>query len=256
MIKIDVSKAIPKRLGTYLLGFIPGMVFELTVAFGDPLSAHRMIERVKDVYPFQGYALLGLFAISCLIVGQTFFLLAWFTDWIIDFLYRAQRFLVLRMTLGSDWLYKAVGKLQGMPPNMNFRHLWRPIMWAREKRVPFEIRPILQCQRMAATQLLKRKFGVTPSKGQWEWVDREWQAWLAVLGKAPAGLRESFLTMRTFLGCGIAELAALYIVPTLQNRYFAPVGGSTGLLRDAHARRCDRLLEAGPGLGRRAQAPW
>lgn len=220
MIKIDLSKVIPKRLGTYLLGFIPGVVFELTVAFGDPVMAHRMIERVKDVYPFQGYALLALFAASCLVVGQTFFLLAWFTDWIIDFLYRAQRYFILHMTLGSHWLYKAVGRLQGMPPKMYFRHIWRPIMWARGKKVPFEIRPILKCQRMAATQLLKRKFGVTPSKGQWEWVDREWQAWLAVLGKAPMGLRESFLTMRTFLGCGIAELAALYIVPGLQNRYF------------------------------------
>jgi len=220
MIKIDASKVIPKRLGTYLLGFIPGMVFELTVAFGDPLMAHRMIERVKVVYPFQGYALLALFATSCLVVGQTFFLLAWFTDWVIDFLYRAQRYLVLHLTLGSDWLYKAVGKLQGMPPKRNVRLLWRPIMWARGKKVPFEIRPILKCQRMAATQLLKRKFGVTPSKGQFEWVDQEWQAWLAVLGKAPTGLRESFLTMRTFLGCGIAELAALYIVPPLQNRYF------------------------------------
>ena len=220
MIKIDAAKLFPKRLGAYLLGFIPGVVFELTVAFGDPVMAHRMIERVKDVYPFQGYALLALFAASCLVVGQTFFLLAWFTDWIIDFLYRAQRYLILHMTLGSHWLYKAVGKLQGMPPKMYFRHLWRPIMWARGKKVPFEIRPILRCQRMAATQLLKRKFGVTPSKGQWEWVDQEWHAWLAVLGKVPTGLRESFLTMRIVLGCGIAELAALYIVTALQNRYF------------------------------------
>jgi hypothetical protein len=153
------------------------VVFELTVAFGDPVMAHRMIERVRDVYPFQGYALLA-FAASCLIVGQTFFLLAWFTDWIIDFLYRAQRYLILHLTLGSDSLYRAVGKLRGMPPKMYFRHLWRPIMWARGKKVPFEIRPILRCQRMAATQLLKRKFAVTLSKGQLEWVDREWQAWL------------------------------------------------------------------------------
>ncbi len=225
MIKIDASKIIPKRLGIYLLGLIPGMVFELAVAFGDPLMAHRTIERVKQVYPFQAYALIALFGISCLIIGQTFFLLAWFTDWIIDFLYRAQRYLILHLTLGSDWLYKAVGRMQGMPPKRSVRHLWRPIMWARQKRVPFEIRPVLKCQRMAATQLLRRKFGVTPSKGQWDWVDQEWQAWLAVLGKPPAGFRESFLTMRTFLGCGFAELAALYIVPALQNRYFVMMSG-------------------------------
>jgi hypothetical protein len=219
MIKIDAAKLFPKRLGAYLLGLIPGAVFELTVAFGDPLMAHRMIERVKEVYPFQGYALLALFAASCLVVGQAFFFLAWFTDWIIDFLYRAQRYLILHLTLGSNWLYKAIGKLQGMPPKRPVRYLWRPIMWARRKKVPFEIRPILECQRMVAAQLLKRKFGV--SKGKWEWVDhQEWQAWQAVLGKAPTWLRESFLTMRIFLGCGIAELAALYIVPALRNRYF------------------------------------
>ena len=225
MIKIDASNVIPKRLGTYLLGLIPGLVFELTVAFGDPLLAHQMIEQVKQVYPFQTYALLLLFAASCLVIGQTFFLLAWFVDWLIDFLYRAQRYLVVHLTLGSNWLYKAVAWLQGMPPKRNVRYLWRIVMWARQKKVPFEIRPVLKCQRMAATQLLKRKYGVTPSKGQWEWVDQEWQAWLAVLGKAPAGFREAFLTMRTFLGCGLAELAALYIAPALRNRYFFTMSG-------------------------------
>jgi len=225
MIKIDVSSVIPKRLGTYLLGLIPGIVFELTAAFGDPLAARSMVERVKQVYPFQGYALVLLFLASCLVIGQTFFLLAWFSDWLIDFLYAAFRSLVFRRTLGSDWLYRAIGRLQGMPPKRNVQFLWRIYMWAREKRFAFEIRQVLKCQRMAATQLLKRKYGVTPSKGRWEWVDQEWQAWLAVLGKAPAGLRESFLTTRTFLGCGLAEMAALYVVPTLRNRYFTSMSG-------------------------------
>jgi hypothetical protein len=36
MIKIDATNVIPKRLGTYLLGVIPGLVFELSVAFGEP----------------------------------------------------------------------------------------------------------------------------------------------------------------------------------------------------------------------------
>jgi hypothetical protein len=220
MIKIDASSVIPKRLGTYLLGLVPGMVFEVTTAFGNPPLAHEMIERLKQVYPFQIYALLLLFLASCLVIGQTFFLLAWFADWLIDFLYGAVRRLVFRLTLGSDWLYKAVGRLQGMPPKRNVRHLWRIIMWARQKRFPFELRPVLKCQRMAATQLLKRKYGVVPSKGQWEWVDQEWQAWLAVLGKAPVGFREARLTLRTFLGCGFAELSVLNIVPALRNRYF------------------------------------
>jgi hypothetical protein len=74
MIKIDVSNAIPKRLGTYLLGIIPGLLFELSLAFGDPHLAHAMIDRAKQIYPFQPYALLLLFVASCLVVGQTFFL--------------------------------------------------------------------------------------------------------------------------------------------------------------------------------------
>jgi len=53
MIKIDASSVLPRRLGTYLLGLIPGMVFELTAAFGAPMTAHEMLERVKQVYPFQ-----------------------------------------------------------------------------------------------------------------------------------------------------------------------------------------------------------
>jgi hypothetical protein len=221
MIKIDVSSVLPKRLGTYLLGLIPGMVFELTASFGNPLLAHRMIERVKLAYPFHSYTLLLLFLASCLVIGQTFFLLAWAIDWLIDSLYGAVRLLIFRLTLGSDWLYRAVGRLQGMPPKRNVRLLWRIITWARQERFPFKMRATLKCQRMAATQLLKLKYRVTPSKGQWEWVEEEWQAWLAVLGKAPAGFRESFLTMRTFLGCGLAEYAALYLVPELRNRYFA-----------------------------------
>jgi len=78
---------------------------------------------------------------------------------------------------------------------------------------------------MAATELLKRKYGVTPSKGQWEGGDQERQAWLWVLGKAPAGFRETFLTMRVFLGCGFAELAAMHMVLGLRNRYFVVMTG-------------------------------
>jgi hypothetical protein len=108
MIKIDASSVIPKRLGTYLLGSIPGLVFELSVAYADPLLAHQVIDRVRQAYPFQPYALLFVFAVSCLVVGQTFFLAAWFGDWIIDLLCRSERYLILHLTLGSDWLYKAL----------------------------------------------------------------------------------------------------------------------------------------------------
>ncbi len=224
MIKIDVSNFIPKRLWIYLLGIIPGLLFELSLVFGDPKLAQAMINRAKQVYPFQPYALLILFLVSSLVVGQIFFLLSWFADLLISFAYGLKKSLILA-TLGSNWLYRLFGRLQGIPPKRNFfiRSLSRLVMWGRKKRFPFEIRPTLKCQRLAATQLLKRKYGVNPNNGPWEWVDQEWQVWLSVLGKQPPVFREALLTMRTFLGCGIAELAALYISPTLRNRYFIAI---------------------------------
>jgi hypothetical protein len=106
---------------------------------------------------------------------------------------------------------------------MYVRWLSRMVRWGREKRFAFEIRPILKCQRMAARQLLTRKYGINPSKGPYHWVDLEWQVWLSVLGKQPTVFREALLTMRTFLGCGLSELSALYISPVLRNRYFVAI---------------------------------
>jgi hypothetical protein len=155
------------------------------------------------------------------VVGQTFFLLSWAADLVIGSLYGFKRYFI-RATFGSDWLYRAFGRLQGIPPKRNIfiRSLSRMVMWGREKRFPFEIRPVLMCQRSAATQLLIRRYGITPNKGPWEQANLEWQVWLSILGKQPAAFREALLTMRTFLGCGLAELSALYISPALRNRYF------------------------------------
>ena len=236
MIKIDASNIIPKRLGAYLLGIIPGFFFEMTLAFGDPALAHRFVDRVRQIYPFQGYVLLMLFAVSCLFVGQTFYFLAWFFDWLIDFIYRRLRYFVLHLTLGSDWLYKAVGQWQGTRRRPGVRYVWRLVMWARKKKVPFEIRPILICQRRAALQLLRRKYGVilpkTPSSSN----DEEWQTWLSVLGKVPIGLRDSFLLMRVSLACSFGELATLYLCAELRNRYFITMCGTlllAGILQTA-----------------------
>ncbi len=76
MIKLNIPNPIPRRLAIYLLGIIPGTLFHLSVAFGDPALAHRMIKRTKQVYPFEPYALFVLFLFSCLVIGQTFFFLS------------------------------------------------------------------------------------------------------------------------------------------------------------------------------------
>ncbi|HET6844439.1 MAG TPA: hypothetical protein VFK06_22560 [Candidatus Angelobacter sp.] len=65
MIKVDLSSTIPKHAGMYLLGIIPGLVFGLSIALGDPTVVHFMIERVQQAYAFTPYALFILFAAFC-----------------------------------------------------------------------------------------------------------------------------------------------------------------------------------------------
>jgi hypothetical protein len=224
MIKVDLSNLVPKRLGAYLLGIIPGLLFGMSLALGDPELARRMIDRARQIYPFPPYGLVGLFTGSCFVIGETLLLLSWFAALLITLAYWFRRYFV-RVTFGSDWLYRLLGLVQGMPPKRNIaiRALSRIIFWARKKRFAFEIRPVLVCQRAAATQLLIRRYGISPRTGPSSSADLEWQVWLSVLGKPLESVRESFLAMRTFLACGLAELSALYVSPALRNRYFVAI---------------------------------
>ncbi|MGA3372650.1 MAG: hypothetical protein ABSC48_12920 [Terracidiphilus sp.] len=221
MIRIDLSSMMPKQGGALLLGLIPGLLFELGLAFGDPEFAHQMLNRAAQVYAFPPYALVALFMVSCLVCGQALFLMAWIAYLIFEFSFGSTRYFH-RFVSGSDWLYRLFGRLQGIPPKRNLfiRLLSRFVRWGREKRFPFVARPALRCQRMAATQLLARKYGITPGNGPYEWVDSEWDAWIPVLGTAPPWFRTQVLTSRTLFACGLAELAVIFLSPSLRNVYF------------------------------------
>ena len=121
MIKIDVSRAIPPRLGTYLLGIIPGMFFEVSVAIGDPHLAASVVSRVREIYPFGPYALIVLFLASCLLAGRVF-RRCWISDLLIaphlrcgDTQYGGRLGLMA---------FRRFAKLRGIPPEQNtFIHL-------------------------------------------------------------------------------------------------------------------------------------
>lgn len=220
MIKIDLSSMVPKQGGALLLGLIPGLLFEFSLAFGEPEFAHQMLNRAAQVYAFPPYALVILFMFSCLVCGQALFLIAWIAYLIFEFTYGSTRFFH-RFVSGSDWLYRLFGKLQGIPPNRNLfiRLLSRFVRWGREKRFRFVARPVIRCQRMAATQLLVRKYGITPGNGPYEWVDSEWDVWIPVLGTPPPWFRTQVLISRMLFACGLAELVAILLSPSLRNIY-------------------------------------
>jgi hypothetical protein len=158
MIKLNISNLIPRRLAIYLLGIIPGVLFHLSVAFGDPDLAHRMIGRAKQVYPFGPYALFVLFVLSCLVIGQTFFLLSWFADILLSSLYQLKRYFI-RITFASWWMYKWFGKLQGIPPKRNLfiRSLSGLIFRARIDKQASQRALVLRCWDEAAMRLLKQR---------------------------------------------------------------------------------------------------
>jgi hypothetical protein len=224
LIKLNISNLIPRRLAIYLLGIIPGVLFQLSVAFGDPDLAHRMIERAKQVYPFEPYALFVLFVLACLVIGQTFFLLSWFADIFLSILYQLKRYFV-RITFASWWMYKWFGKLQGIPPKRNLfiRSLSGLIFRARIDKQASQRALVLRCWDEAAMRLLKQRYGIDKTDSHRLLMDHEWEVWYSVLGKPPAMLQEAVMTMRTIFGCGLAALSALYVSPGLRNRYFITI---------------------------------
>jgi hypothetical protein len=219
MIKVDISRMIPPRLGIYLLGIIPGVFFEASLAIGNPRFAVSVLCRVREIYPFGPYALLALFLTSGLFLGQGFFLGAWIADLIIASAVALWRFAV-RNTLGSRWLYRWFGKIQGVPPNRNtfIRSLSRAIFWARGREYSTESRRVLKCLYVAVQRLLKVRYGIDRKLGQWD--DGEWGVWYSALGKPLKEFQEASMSSRTYLGCGLAGLAAIYASPMLRGRYF------------------------------------
>jgi hypothetical protein len=220
MIKVDLSKVVPPRFGTYLLGLIPGVFFESSIAIGNRHFAASVISRVREIYPFGPYALLALFLASGLLIGQGFFLTAWISDLLIASAFALWRF-AIRITFGSQWLYRSFAKLQGVPPKRTIfvRSLSKLILWARGREFPIEARPVLQCLHVATKRLLKKQYGIEVARNL-ESEGSEWGVWYSALGKPLKGFQEASMASRTFLGCGLAGLAALYASPALRGRYF------------------------------------
>ena len=220
MIKIDFSKAVPQRFGTYLLGLIPGVFFESSIAIGNPHFAVSVMSRLNEIYSFGPYSLLALFVASSLFIGSGFFLAAWIAQRLVFFGFVMWRYMI-RATFGSEWLYRRFATLQGIPPKQTvfIRVLSKLIFWARERQFSTAARPVLKCLHTATERLLKERYGI---KAAWRLQKdgSDWGVWYSVLGKPLIWAQEEMLSSRTLLGCGLAGFTALYAAPALRERYF------------------------------------
>jgi hypothetical protein len=221
MIKIDLSRAIPPRFGTYLLGIIPGLVFESSVGIGQPHLAASVISRIGAIHPFGTYALVVIFLASALFIGQGFYLLAWIADLVIGWAFILWRY-GIRITLGSNWLYRRFAKRQGAPPAQNpfTRFLGRVIFWARMRESPLKARPVLKCLHIATKRLLYKRYGIDRTFTRGYTDASEWEVWQSVLGKPLKDFQDASIAARIFLSTGFAGFMALYPAPTLRAQYF------------------------------------
>ena len=220
MIKIDFSKAIPPRLGTYLLAIIPGLFFEASTAIGNPHLAADLISRTRVVYPLGPFGLLVLFLASALFIGHGFFLIAWIVNLVVAFLFARARY-ALRITFASDWLYGWFSKLRGVPPKNNvfIRTLSKIIQWARERFFSAKARPALKCLHIATRELLRVGYGIDRTFDGYS-DDGEWGVWYSAIGKPLPAFKERALSGRIYLACGLAGFTALYYSSPLRMQYF------------------------------------
>jgi hypothetical protein len=220
MIKLDLSKTVPPRLGSYFLALIPGVFFESSLAIGNPHFAAAVIARAREIYAFGPYALLFLFLASGLFIGEGFFLRAWIAYLLIASAFVLWRY-AIRITFGSQWLYRRLATLQGIPPQQTIfiRSLSKLIFWARQREFSIKARPVVTCLHIATEQLLKKRYGIEMASNMHS-DGSEWGVWFSSVGEPPKWFSEGRMAARTMLGCGLAGFAALYASPLLRDRYF------------------------------------
>ncbi len=225
VIKIDVSKAVPPRLFTYLLGLFPGLLFEISIALANPALAQHSIDRLKQIYPAQAYLLVILFVVSGFVFGQAFVQLAWIVNLIVGGAYRFFR-VAVRSTFGSIKAYQWLGELQQKFPKRPFpvRLYSRLVLAARMPERWQQAQPVLRCLHAASERLLKARYGIecddTLSHSR-----EELHVWFSVLGKPLTQYKEGLILGRTSLACGLAGFTALWWTPILRERFFLALCG-------------------------------
>ncbi|MDE3063454.1 MAG: hypothetical protein KGJ51_10385 [Acidobacteriota bacterium] len=221
MINIDLSKAPSLRFALYLLSIIPGLLFLVSIALGNPRMASAVIDDVEKLYPGSPtYVALFLLLGSAFVIGQAFVLSAWLLETCITSLIRLPR-AVFGKVFGAQWLYMWFGKYQGVPPKRTVavRALGRMIFLARTMgSEPADARVVRTCLGAAVEKLLQRRYGIDSDRAGGP--NGEWGVWYSILGKLPKRYAESLNAGRLTLAAGISGFCAMSLAPNLIQRYF------------------------------------
>jgi ABC-type multidrug transport system fused ATPase/permease subunit len=214
MLNLDVSKAIPRGVLSYLTALVPGLFFELSILLGNPrlLSCH--LDRLQDYVPLGPYLQLVIALFFAFIVGSAFMVFVSFVQHFLCYLHSLR--LVLREELARwplipllSWLhrYRFFGSRQ------RFHNLY--VRTVDRLHGFWTDREVYRAWNRFARKLLLDRYGIDLSD-----VDDEWQHLFWVLGTPTDVEWRGPLLMIAFEATGWCGLVATRLAPMLRNPYY------------------------------------
>ncbi len=206
MIQVDLSKAPHPRVAAYLVGLLPGLFLEISVALGNGFLLARYL-----ALPLNRYILLAIAIIFAYIIGNAALMFVWLLIFMVfNPTYRLwRRASRLLWTVIRNWAQRRLAGTKAKRRAMLFALYERPFKPRRHLealgRVHFSL----------VQKVVESQYGITGPD-----VKHDWQYWAAVLDRpSRRELRGDLLAMAC-QACGWAGLAAITLAPQLLNSRF------------------------------------
>ncbi|MFZ3212016.1 MAG: hypothetical protein WA188_10915 [Terriglobales bacterium] len=203
MINVDLSKILHPRFWDLVPAFMPGLFFEVCVLCGRPELLYGIVGKAH----LNRYDSVIIALVVAFVVGTAFMLWVMLIADALTALYpwgrqRWRNLLAYLLTGGrfASWNY--------------VRHAHQKVLLPELKH-----KPVLRAVRKAATELLKRRYGLEPPDllhGS-EWHGLEWQVWYAALGTRGMSTARGWLFVVAIQATGWSALAATYFAPALRS---------------------------------------
>ena len=209
-----LSSIIPPRTYTYLTAFIPGLFFQISLAFANPSYVSQLVARLHEALPLRPYMLLAIGLFLTFLIGNSFMLfVSILIQRLLAMVYKLWAFVWIQFCKWpilpvSSWLLKS--------PRWNKRR-WVPDLarYAQAKALGFpdESRGARKCWAIFARQVLLNQYGIKVDALEQE----EWNALYSAF--APIKIQASILIIAA-AATGWAGLMAACFAPALRNRYY------------------------------------
>src|SRR6266851_3615689 len=238
MLNVDVSKVLPRRSLSYLIVFLPGLFFVLSVTLGNPDLTERILSGPKPITNSNRYFETAVALFFAFVIGNGFMLVVSFVYYLWGYVYRfcerlrvgACRYLLLPILNRVSQLpsltrsaQKAVSERRPTP------WLVRWLSYVNRVLVPIafpsnqEILDGQKAWRIIARRLLWKRYGIDLNQ-----LGDEWHFLYESVGTPTSEEVRGPLLMMASHAMGWAGVVAMNIAPALRNKYY--IGFSAAML--------------------------